>query len=146
MGEITIRRVVEEDLEAIYEVERVSFKDFYPPGFIKELHKSNSQTFLVAEIEGTPVGYVIAAQDWGSGHILSIAVHPSARRKNIGRRLVIEVLKVLQRLGVTNVRLEVRRSNTGAQRFYEELGFEYSHTVDRYYLDEDALVYYKSLR
>jgi ribosomal protein S18 acetylase RimI-like enzyme len=42
--------------------------------------------------------------------------------------------------------LEVKRSNVEAQRFYEDHGFIYSHTIERYYDDEDALIYYRSLQ
>jgi len=146
MQEVTIRKAVEKDLEALYEIERLSFKDPYPPGFMRALYDLNSQIFLVAENDGRPVGYVIAAQDRGSGHIFSIAVHPSERGKRIGTRLMTEALKILKNHSVTTVRLEVRKSNNTAQRFYNALGFKYSHTIDGYYNDEDGLVYYKSLQ
>lgn len=146
MSEVIIRNAVEKDLEALYEIEMLSFKDSYPLGFMRALYDLNAQTFLVAEEDGRPVGYVITAQDRGNGHIFSIAVHPLERGKNIGTRLMTEALKILKSRGVTTVRLEVRKSNTSAQRFYEGLGFKYSHTVEGYYTDEDGLVYYKSLQ
>ena len=144
MLQVIIRGAVEKDLEALYEIETLSFKDPYPLGYVRALYDLNHQTFLVAEKDGRPVGYVIAARDLEYGHIFSIAVHPSEREKGIGTRLVTEVLKILKSLGVTTVRLEVRKSNTSAQRFYEGLGFKYSHTVKGYYVDEDGLVYYNT--
>ena len=145
MGDVVIRKAVERDLTAIYEIESMCFKDPYPHAFLQTLHSLNPGTFFVAESAGKPVGYVIATEDRGHGHILAIAVHPSERRKGIGKRLIVESLQTLRSLGVTAVRLEVRRSNVEAQRFYEDHGFIYSHTIDRYYDDEDALIYYHTL-
>ena len=146
MGEAIVRKAAEEDLDAIYEIERASFKDPYPLGYLKALHNLSPQNFHIAERGGAPVGYIIATEDRGRGHILAIAVHPAERRKSIGKRLVAESLKALRSRGVKTVRLEVRRSNVEAQRFYEELGFKYSYAIKGYYDDEDGLVYYASFQ
>jgi ribosomal-protein-alanine N-acetyltransferase len=146
MRDTVIRRATERDFEVIYEIERLCFKDPYPHSFLQTLHSLNPKTFIVAERAGTPVGYVIATEDRGHGHIVAIAVHPSERRKGIGKHLIVESLQSLRSLGVTTVRLEVRQSNVEAQKFYEEHGFIYSHTIERYYDDEDAKIYYNSLQ
>jgi ribosomal-protein-alanine N-acetyltransferase len=143
--EFTIRLASEEDLPTIYEIERRSFKDPYPPFFIEMLLKLNRETSLVAEKERRIVGYLIATKDRSTGHIISIAVLPEERGKTVGRTLLERALEILRRLGVETVRLEVRRSNREAQRFYEVQGFEYHHEIVGYYGDEDAFVYYKRL-
>lgn len=144
MQEIKIRRVTKEDLEPISEIERLSFEDFYSPTFMDVLYRLNRETFLVAEKEGKIVGYVIATNDGGVGHIISIAIQPSERRKHIGWSLMAKVLDILKESKVTTVRLEVKKSNVEAQKFYEALGFKYYYTIDGYYGDEDGLVYFKS--
>jgi ribosomal-protein-alanine N-acetyltransferase len=145
MQGIKIRKVHQRDLATVYEVERLSFEDPYPPVFIDYLHHCNSKTFLVAERDGEICGYVIATTQTDIGHIVSIAVIPSERRKGFGRGLITAVLNVLRNMGMNSVRLEVRRSNVNAQRFYEALSFKYAHTVRGYYRSEDALVYFKFL-
>jgi len=145
MQEITIRTVSREDLERVYDIEKESFKDPYPLAFISFLYDTDQKTFLVAEKDGTVVGYIIASAENNKGHIISIAIHPSERRKEIGRALMGEILKILKEIGVTTVILEVRKSNIEAQKLYEFLGFKYSHDLDKYYCDEDALVYFKTL-
>ena len=143
--EVKIRNVSRKDLERVHEIEKESFKDPYPPAFLGFLYEINYRTFLVAELDETIVGYVIASANKDLGHIVSIAIYPSERKKEIGRALMLEVLNFLASAGVTTVKLEVRKSNIEAQRFYEFLGFQYSHIVDKYYRDEDALVYFKSV-
>jgi ribosomal-protein-alanine N-acetyltransferase len=146
MGDAVIRKATERDFDVIYEIELMSFKDPYPHAFLQTLQSLNPETFFVAEHAGTPVGYIIATEDRGHGHILAIAVHPSEKRKGIGKRLIVELLQTLRSLGVITVRLEVRRGNIEAQKFYEYHGFIYSHAIERYYDDEDALIYYHSLQ
>lgn len=143
--EFIVRLATKEDLPTIYEIERRSFKDPYPPFFIEMLLKLNPRTFLVADKGQRVVGYLIATKDRNTGHIVSLAVVPEERGKSIGRALLKRELEVLRNLEVETVRLEVRRSNREAQRFYEAQGFQYNHDIIGYYGDEDALVYYKAL-
>ncbi len=143
--DVTIRKASKEDLPAVYLIEKNSFKDPYPPFLIDLLYRLNSETFLLAKRSGETLGYVIASQNRNEGNIVSIAVSLKERGRNIGRTLMIEVLNRLRKSGAETVRLEVRKSNTVAQSFYESLGFKYSHDAIDYYSDEDAKVYYKTL-
>lgn len=145
MCEIKVREASREDLQKVYEIEKGSFKDPYPLAYIEFLYDINRRTFLIAEKGGTAVGYIIASAEKDLGHIISIATHPLERGKEVGRSLMSKVLKILEAAGVTTVRLEVRKSNVEAQKFYEFLGFKSSHSIENYYGDEDALVYFKLL-
>jgi ribosomal-protein-alanine N-acetyltransferase len=109
------------------------------------LYAKHPRTFLVSENEGRVVGYVIASTYKDRAHVVSIAVAPDARRKKVGHALLRRLLQLLKDMRVHTVRLEVRQSNTIAQRFYERRGFQYSHMVSGYYPDEDGLVYFKGL-
>lgn len=53
--------------------------------------------------------------------------------------------EALRKMGATSVRLEVRKSNVAAQRFYEKLGFKYVYTIEDYYENDDALVFFTTL-
>ncbi len=142
----TIRRARPQDLPSIYTIEKASFPDPYPPSFLDTLFHTNPESFLVAEADGKVVGYVITVKRGKSlGHLVSTAIHPQERRRGIGEALIQEMLKILRKVGMTEVRLEVRKSNAAARRLYEKLGFEYAYTVESYYGDEDGLVYFKSL-
>jgi ribosomal-protein-alanine N-acetyltransferase len=144
--ELIVRRASKGDLGVVYEIERRSFKDPYPAFFIEMLLTLNPDTFLVAQKEERIVGYVVATKDRSTGHIVSIAVAPEEREKQVGRSLMENILEVLQKVEVETIRLEVRRSNLAAQKFYESQGFVYNHEVSGYYGNEDAFVYYKSFQ
>jgi len=144
--DLTLRSVQARDLPAIYEIEKISFKEPYPPSFIDTLAYRNPEMFVVAEENGRIVGYVVAMlQGESLGRIVSIAVSPNRRRRGVGSALTLRILEVLKRLGAESVRLEVRRSNIAAQRFYEKLGFKKACVIKNYYRDEDAYVFVTAL-
>lgn len=145
MRGIRIRPVVSKDFETVYAIETQSFKDPYQLPLLHFLYNANRRTFLVAEKDGAVVGYVIVSVKNDLGHIISVAIRPSERKKNIGSAIVNEVLEILKDMDVRLVRLEVRCRNAEAQSFYGLLGFTQSHTLDKYYGNEDAFVYFKLL-
>ncbi|RLF20430.1 MAG: ribosomal-protein-alanine N-acetyltransferase [Thermoprotei archaeon] len=142
---IRIRNVKLEDLEQVYDIERASFKDPYPPDLLRTLALFHNDTFLVAVYGDKVVGYVIGAIRWDViGHILNIAVHPDYRRRGIGSILMKEIMKRLKEKGARIYRLEVRVSNTPAQHLYERLGFRKAYVIKGYYNDgEDCYVMLK---
>lgn len=98
--------------------------------------------FLVAEREGAVVGYVIAHHALDEAEILNLGVGQAQQRRGIGRALVQGMLAQLRQRGVVKVFLEVRESNTPAQRLYEALGFAQVGRRRGYYRlpVEDAVV------
>ena len=70
------------------------------------------------------------------GHIITIDVHPSWRRMNLGTTLMERVECELARRGCNVVRLEVAASNSGAINFYSGRGYNRIRTLQRYYADE----------
>jgi ribosomal-protein-alanine N-acetyltransferase len=146
MEQIVIRPVSSKELAIVHQIEKISFQDPYPFTFITTLYFWNPKTFLVAVKNTEIVGYLIAVTQTDIGLLISIAVIPSEKRKGIGKRLMTAICHILQKSGIHSIRLEVRRSNTVAQKFYEALGFEYTHTIRLYYGTEDAYVYFKFLK
>jgi ribosomal-protein-alanine N-acetyltransferase len=133
------------DLGRVYEIESKSFTDPYHPIFLLNLFETYPQTFLVALENEIVAGYVISRVVNSSGHIIAIAVDPEKRRREIGKTLMIEVMKRLKRSGVDNVWLEVRISNHDAIGFYKKLGFIKGGIVRGYYSDKEDAVILKRL-
>jgi len=75
-------------------------------------------------------------------HITTIAVRDACRRQGIGERLLIALTEMSAQLNVSVVTLEVRASNSEAQRLYEKYGFQRVGMRRRYYSDngEDAVI------
>ncbi|WP_302082369.1 ribosomal protein S18-alanine N-acetyltransferase [Salinibaculum rarum] len=141
-GGVQVRQAERADLLAVHRIEQASFPQPWPfDAFERYLDEPG---FLVAD-DGTVLGYVVAdsVPNHGRplGHIKDIAVREPVRGEGIGSTLLERALGVLAARGVSSVKLEVRESNTVAQRLYREYGFVHRRTVPRYYSDgEDALV------
>lgn len=152
-AECIIRPVREEELLAVMEINRVCLPENYSYSFFYTLYKSNSDAFLVAEVEGAIVGYVMCRIEWGMskiesfrlrklGHIVSVAVLPEYRGRGIGRRLLERTLEVLKEAySCDETYLEVRVTNTVAINLYYSLGYRVVKVARHYYVDgEDAYV------
>ncbi|MDH7499395.1 MAG: ribosomal protein S18-alanine N-acetyltransferase, partial [candidate division NC10 bacterium] len=88
------------------------------------------------------VGYVCLWVVRGEMQIANLAVHPSWRRKGIGRALLSYALGLGRRRQAKKVFLEVRVSNVAAQGLYRSFGFEVVGLRKGYYRlpPEDALI------
>lgn len=138
---IQVRDTKPEDLKAISEIAQNSFKDPYPLRLLRHIHETDPEGFLVAEIKGEIVGYLIGLVRWGGmGHILAIAVEESHRREGVGSALMLNALNRLNESGANRVKLEVRVSNESAQKFYGKIGFEPVEVVPEYYSDGESAV------
>lgn len=129
------------DLEEVMAIERSSY--VYPWSarfFLQEIAAQCARPIL-AEICGQIVGYVLFWVLPDDVDVHNIAVHPSFRRRGIGRQLLQQAIAAAHSRGSPRVTLEVRKSNLGAQKLYESLGFFVTGMRKGYYSDdgEDAI-------
>ena len=133
-----------EDLDEIMEIERVSFPHPWSRElFLRELANNISYQFIYrAVVDGRDmlVGYTILWIVADEGHILNIAIEPRLRRRGLARRFLDFILVFMEEKGVREVRLEVRRSNVGAIKLYNDYGFTEEYVRKNYYGDEDAIL------
>jgi len=75
-------------------------------------------------------------------HLTNIAVRPIEREKGVGELLLISMIELSQKLNAAFVTLEVRVSNTVAQKLYTKYGFKEVGLRRHYYTDnrEDGLL------
>ena len=134
------------DLDAVFAVEKACFKDAYSKELLLALMILHHDSFFVAELDGGVVGYAVGALMRGRGHVISLAVHPSCRRRGLGRALMKALEDALAAKGAAELELEVREDNVEASALYDKLGFKKVGRISRYYSDgSDALLYRKSL-
>jgi ribosomal-protein-alanine N-acetyltransferase len=139
---MTVRDVRPVDLDAIAELERISFpvpwkKEF----FASEVGLAHRFNRVARASDGTLAGYVFCAFAAGEIHVNKIAVDPLYRRRGIAGLLMKEVLDFSVRILAEEIYLEVRPTNLPARNFYVLLGFRDVGRRPQYYADgEDALV------
>jgi ribosomal-protein-alanine N-acetyltransferase len=107
-------------------------------------------TTTVAELDGEIAGFCVV--DWKLesgrklGHFITIDVAPELRRNGLGRRLMQIGEANLAAMGCVAITLEVAANNTGAQVFYERLGYQQTGWIPGYYADgTNALVLRRAL-
>lgn len=80
------------------------------------------------------------------GHIITLDVHPDARRQRLGTQLMAAACEKMRKLTAFMAVLEVAVNNHGAIAFYERHGFKKVKVLERYYnRDVDAIFMTKRL-
>lgn len=151
-----------DDIEQVIEIEQVAFTaPWSARAYHYEVQDNKHSTMVVARpapvFSGTwsqwlyslkitrpgPVlgyaGFWLLVDD---AHVCTIAVHPQWRQRGLGELLLLSLLKKGAAQGALRATLEVRVSNTAAQRLYLKYGFEIVSLQRRYYSDnnEDAYI------
>jgi ribosomal-protein-alanine N-acetyltransferase len=141
------------DVPAVGELELLCFPAPWSPDTYRNelLHNRFGQYWVLtpaADLQATTDGLpLILAYGgcWLMGdevHIVTIATHPGFRRHGLSERLLLLMIGECVKQGAALVTLEVRVSNTAAQRLYTKLGFVEVGLRRGYYHDndEDALL------
>ena len=143
-----LRRANADDLEALMAIEHDLFTtDAWSRESMAAEISDRHGYYLVAFPVGEPEridGYagLRAPLREPQADIQTIAVVPSARRKGLGRVLMLSLIDEARQRGAREIFLEVRADNPGAQALYETLGFEAIAVRPRYYQPDgvDAVV------
>lgn len=136
-----LRDATLDDLDAIMALEEHLFPgDAWSAAMMAAELAAPHTRYLVAEAEGAIVGYAGLSVLPGSpqADIQTIGVAPACRRLGLGTALLTALLDEAERRGATEVLLEVRADNPGAQALYERHGFTAIAVRPRYYQPDDV--------
>ena len=139
---VHLREMCPSDIDQIIAIEQASFScPWSVRFFLEEIGVPYSKS-LLAEVGGQVVGYLVYWQLPTDVDIHNLAVHPDFRRQGIGRYLLDTMIRRASNRGSKHVTLEVRKSNTLAQKLYFSIGFSAKGVRKGYYSDdgEDAVV------
>jgi len=150
MGDCIFRRCELSDIIPVMEINLRTLPEHYSDYFYESLLEELPEAFVVAEISGKIIGYIMCKMEYGfsnfkklgfvkKGHIVSVSVIEEYRGKGFGSVLVDEAAKGIKIRQCGELYLEVRCSNTAAVKLYEKLGFTIQQRLKTYYRDgEDA--------
>ena len=166
-GRIAIRAMTRGDVRAVRRLERAAYGSANPrTAFERELRNGLAGYLVAVDAaedgaqparqgrfawlrrrlgfrEGPPIlGFAGAWYTHEQLHLVTIAVDPRAQRRGIGLALVRAVRELAIESELDSIALEVRASNAGAIRLYEQCGFRRAGRLRNYYSDnrEDAIV------
>ena len=150
VGDYVIRRCEVSDLQAVIDINMAALPEHYSDYFFESILRELPEAFILAELNGKIVGYVMCKIDFGfsnfrklgfvkKGHVVSVAVLEEHRGKSIGKALMVEGINGLMHRKADEIYLEVRVSNTSAIKMYQKLHLEIKSRLRSYYRDgEDA--------
>jgi ribosomal-protein-alanine N-acetyltransferase len=146
--EFMFRMMRYEDIPEVCAIEVEAFTSpWSEQAFMNELTQNQFAQYIVMEYEGRLIGYGGMWIIIDEAHVTNIAITGDFRGKKLGSRLMAEMALRAYRLGAGRMTLEVRVSNTVAQRLYEKFGFEAVGVRPGYYSDngEDAIIMWADL-
>lgn len=155
------------DISEVAYIDRLSFDPPWPPrSYAYEINESSHSHMVVLELrERKPLrGWRRLLQQWSVGrdeteeqrrivgygglwkiadeaHISTIATHPDYRGRGYGEILLASMVRKSRLLEASYIVLEVRVSNTVAQKLYHKYEFEVFGTKPNYYRNDNEDAY-----
>jgi len=141
------RPMLAEDLDQIVEIEKASMPSPWAKELFEEELKRKAAHYFVGEKDGQVVSYMGYWEAPEEAHIINLAVAPAFRQKGIGFEMMEYCLRFAYNKGARLATLEVRESNTAAQKLYEKMQFRVVAIRKQYYSDnlENAVVMIREL-
>jgi ribosomal-protein-alanine N-acetyltransferase len=140
---LNLRPMRLEDLDQVVILEKELFKSPWSrKSFENEMLKNKHSIPLVIEDAGTIVAYAVLWFVLDEMHIANIAVHPLFQRRGIASWMMQVFIMKAEGDKITQMQLEVRKSNVPAIRLYEKCGFGIVGVRKNYYEaeHEDAIL------
>ena len=141
----TIKKLTAEDVEALIEIARDSWKwtyrDIYSNEFIESwIREKYSKDKLLNEIirsqsdldiillgsfaESTMTGFIELKTSANKAELLRFYLKPEYTHGGIGKSLLLEAEKIMKKKGIVECSLYVHQQNSVAVSFYKKNGFE----------------------
>ena len=151
--EFSIRPCSYNDIPSVMDVNETTLPENYPLFFYEQILEKYPKTFILAYNKDDPkqiIGYIMWRVERGlssfglqhvkKAHLVSLAVLHDYRRQGIANEILLESMKLIRDFKISEYVLEVRVSNSGAVKLYEDLhNFKKIRIIGHYYRDgEDA--------
>jgi len=136
--ELKIETATIKQLDELFKIEEDCFdQEAFTKQQIAYLLSDFNTIALIAKSTNDIAGFVIAQieveENTEYGHIVTINVAPSFRRKGVATKLLQEIVSFLKQRSITQIRLEVREDNNPALKLYNKLDYKIQGRLDRYY-------------
>ena len=149
--EFLLREIIDQDIKELIALERDVYFGETPwtkSAFLSEIHSPIPHLYIcMVTRQSTIAGFIGSRLIGNDTHITNIAVATAFQNRGIGKLLIDEVENFAIMNDCETLSLEVRLSNTDAQRLYRRLGFSARNIRKNYYTEnnEDALDMIKRL-
>jgi ribosomal-protein-alanine acetyltransferase len=147
---VTVEDASIKHLDSLYEIEMECFdEEAFTKRQIAQLLTDYNSISLIARENGEIVGFVVGMiypdRKAVNGHILTIDVSPTHRRKGIGQKLLQKMESIFSQKSVQACLLEVREDNVAAISLYRKLGYKEVGRLENYYGNANGIYLKKIL-
>jgi ribosomal-protein-alanine N-acetyltransferase len=137
-------------LAKLYEIEKECFgEEAFTRNQIAKLITDYNSISLIAREERRIVGFIVGMmypdRKAFNGHILTVDVSASHRRRGIGKALLQKIEGIFAEKGVRACVLEVREDNAAALGLYRRLGYKEVGRLTNYYGNANGIYLKKTL-
>lgn len=125
-------------LSQVLEIELRAYPFPWTEGIFKDCLKTGYSAWVVTNTLGEVLAYSFMSMAVGEAHILNICVDPRQQRQGLGLFLMQHLVTLARAANCTIILLEVRKSNKGAFKLYDSLGFQRIGLRKNYYPAHDG--------
>ncbi len=140
---VEIRTMNYSDLNPVINVEKKAYPHPWTLGIFRDCLRVGHHAWVML-LDRKIIGYAVVMLSPGEAHILNICIDPDYQAKGLGRHLLRYLIKSTNQTDIDMVLLEVRCSNSNAQRLYQSEGFHELGVRKAYYPAqhgrEDAII------
>ena len=121
---MTVERLQEEHLAGVADIEKACFSEPWSESALRLLLTDTALGFVALADDGSVASYVGMMTVADEGQITNVATHPDFQRQGYGSAALDGLLAFAAQNGISEIFLEVRRSNEAARALYTSRGFE----------------------
>ncbi len=144
MDKFRIEKMTLSSLDEVMVIEALAYGQHHwsRESFVAEIDNKISTYNCAYTQENKMAGYLGLWKIIDEAHITNLAIHPDYRRKGAAKALLLNAFEECYDEKIKYLTLEVRVSNEGAIKLYENFGFKSLGVRKKYYQNnnEDALI------
>ena len=136
---VEIRPFEVDDIPAVVALEAANQPQPWTEGILKDELSADNRSYLIAEDDGVSgfAGVMVVGEE---AHLTNLLVAEKARRRGVGKALMLGLVDAALEMGARHLTLEVRSKNEAARLFYAHFGLAPVGVRRGYYGDDDALI------
>jgi ribosomal-protein-alanine N-acetyltransferase len=120
-------------IDAVLEIEKTAYSHPWTQGHFLDSLKSGYWAQVLLDVDGTPIGHMVAMPGVEETHLLNLTVAPELQGRGLGQHLLDQLVAWSQSQNASSIWLEVRAGNSRARRLYVAYGFEHVGERKNYY-------------
>ncbi len=136
---VEIRPFEVDDIPAVAALEAANQPQPWTEGILEDELAADNRSYLIAEDDGVSgfAGVMVVGEE---AHVANLLVAEEARRRGVGKALMLGLVEAALEMGARHLTLEVRSKNEAALSFYAHFGLAPVGVRRGYYGDDDALI------